>query len=205
MHPPPPCARSGGVSHSLQPRNSPCGAFGERLPSKKDGELFVFIVGVAGQSFQAERGDGDLANLGSVRTTAHQFQDWVHDKHHEARVIVVGDQIFAVFIHAGSPASRIDWRADYAALRYELTELPVTVENGVRGYMAAFGLVYAAFDFAIDAADQWFFLEANTAGQYGFLESNTGAPISASLADLLAGGLRGRLDRPRRASGRRAH
>jgi hypothetical protein len=54
--------------------------------------------------------------------------------------------------------------------------------------MTAFGLAYAAFGFAIDATGKWFFLEANTAGQYGFLESNTGAPISASLADLLAGG-----------------
>ncbi|MGH3574303.1 MAG: hypothetical protein ACRDUW_21175 [Pseudonocardiaceae bacterium] len=61
-------------------------------------------------------------------------------------------------------ASRIDWRSDYRALRYELAELPVSVENGVRCYMAAFGLVYAAFDFAIDATGQWFFLEANTAG-----------------------------------------
>ena len=116
-------------------------------------------------------------------------------------MIVVGDRIFPFLIHAGSPVSRIDWRADYATLRYELTELPVTVENGVRGYMAALGLVYAAFDFAIDTTDQWFFLEANTAGQYGFLESNTDAPISASLADLLAGGLHGRLDRSRGAAG----
>lgn len=132
--------------------------------------------------------DDDLANLYNVASTAHQFQDWVEDKHHEARVIVVGDRMFPVLIHAGSPASRIDWRTDYPALRYELAELPVAVENGVRCYMAAFDLVYAAFDFAVDAADQWFFLEANTAGQYGFLETNTGAPISASLADLLAGG-----------------
>lgn len=130
--------------------------------------------------------DGDLTHLHNVASTAHQFQDWVGDKHHEARVIVVGDRLFPVLIHAGSPASRIDWRSDYAALKYELTKLPATVETGVRRYMATFGLAYAAFDFAIDAAERWFFLEANTAGQYGFLETNTGAPISASLGDLLA-------------------
>ncbi|MGH3827432.1 MAG: ATP-grasp ribosomal peptide maturase [Pseudonocardiaceae bacterium] len=133
--------------------------------------------------------DGDLTDLHNVSSTAHQFQDWVHNKHHEARVIVVGDRIFPVLIHAGSAASRIDWRTDYTALRYELTELPAAVENGVRLYMAAFGLAYAAFDFAIDAAGKWFFLEANTAGQYGFLETNTGAAINDALADLLAGGV----------------
>jgi glutathione synthase/RimK-type ligase-like ATP-grasp enzyme len=66
--------------------------------------------------------DEDLADLHTVNSTAHQFQDWVHDKHHEARVVVVGDRIFPVLIHAGSAASRIDWRTDYTALRYELTK-----------------------------------------------------------------------------------
>lgn len=132
--------------------------------------------------------DGELVELDTVSTTAHQFQDWVHDKHHEARVIVVGERIFPVLIHAGSSASRVDWRTDYPTLRYESTELPTVVEDGIRRYMSAFGLVYAAFDFAIDTAGNWFFLEANTAGQYGFLETNTGAPISDALADLLARG-----------------
>jgi hypothetical protein len=62
------------------------------------------------------------------------------------------------------------------------------MENGVRCYMAAFGLAYAAFGLTIDATGKWFFLEANTAGQYGFLETHTGATISNALADLLAGG-----------------
>lgn len=156
-----------------------CKAFGSNTITE-DGTLKV--------AYTHRLDDSDLANLDNVRSTAHQFQDWVHDKKCDAQVIVVGDLIFPVLIHAGSPASRIDWRTDYTALRYKLAELPVTVNDGVRRYMAAFGLVYVAFDFAIDAAEQWFFLEANTAGQYGFLESNTGAPISASLADLLAGG-----------------
>lgn len=134
--------------------------------------------------------DTDLGDLGAVASTAHQFQDWVHDKRHEARVVVAGQRIFPVLIHAGSSASRVDWRTDYAALRYELTQLPALVEQGVMSYMAAFGLVYAAFDFAIDSTGEWVFLEANTAGQYGFLEMNTGVPISDALADVLAEGNR---------------
>lgn len=98
-------------------------------------------------------------------------------------------RIFPVLIHASSAASRVDWRAEYAALQYEMTELPAEVENGIRRYLTSFGLSYAAFDFAIDSSEKWVFLEANTAGQYGFLETNTGAPISDSLADLLAEGI----------------
>ena len=62
------------------------------------------------------------------------------------------------------------------------------MNDGIQRYMKAFGLVYAAFDFAIDADGKWVFLEANTAGQYGFLETHTGAPISDAMADLLAEG-----------------
>lgn len=130
---------------------------------------------------------GDLAHLDNVSSTAHQFQDWVDGKRHEARVVVVGARMFPVLIHAGSPTARIDWRTDYSALRYELAELPGAVENGVRRYMEAFGLVYAAFDFAVDYSGKWFFLEANTAGQYGFLETNSGVAISEALTKLLAG------------------
>lgn len=43
----------------------------------------------------------DLADLGGIDVTAHQVQDWV-DKAHEARVILVGEQLFAVAIHAGA-------------------------------------------------------------------------------------------------------
>lgn len=156
------------------------------------------ICKVFGANSIAERGtlkvaythrltEGDLTNLDNVGSTAHQFQDWVHGKQHEARVVVVGERMFPVLIHAGSPAARIDWRTDYRALRYELTELPSIVENGVRRYMEAFGLAFAAFDFSIDNSGQWFFLEANTAGQYGFLEANGGAAISRALTELLAG------------------
>lgn len=157
------------------------------------------ICKVFGANSIAERGtlkvaythritEGDLTNLDNVGSTAHQFQDWVHGKQNEARVVVVGEQMFPVLIHAGSAAARIDWRTDYSALRYELIELPSVVENGVRRYMEVFGLVFAAFDFSVDNSGQWFFLEANTAGQYGFLESNSGAAISETLAELLAGG-----------------
>jgi glutathione synthase/RimK-type ligase-like ATP-grasp enzyme len=161
---------------------------GPGLICKVFGSNIITENGTAKVVYTHRLDEGDLANLHNVGSTAHQFQDWVHDKHHEARVIVVGDRIFPVLIHASSATSRIDWRTDYSALRYEIAELPVCVESGVRCYMAAFGLAYAAFDFAIDATGKRVFLEANTAGQYGFLETHTGAAIGNALADLLAGG-----------------
>jgi glutathione synthase/RimK-type ligase-like ATP-grasp enzyme len=129
----------------------------------------------------------DLDDLRGVDVTAHQLQDWV-DKDHEARVVVVGDQVFGVAIRAHNDRARVDWRADFDALTYDPVTVPAPVEKGVRRYMQTLGLQYAAFDFCIDRNRQWIFLEANTAGQYAWLEAATDTPISAALVDLLARG-----------------
>ncbi|MFF5992892.1 ATP-grasp ribosomal peptide maturase [Prauserella flavalba] len=125
----------------------------------------------------------DLDELDGVASTATQLQRWV-DKTHEARVLVIGDRMFTIAITADSPAARVDWRADFAALRYQLVDTPPEVEKGLRRYMDTLGLAYAAVDFAIEK-DRFWFLESNSSGQYGWLESQTGAPITTALADLL--------------------
>ncbi len=128
--------------------------------------------------------DDDLAALDGVASTATQLQRWV-DKAYEARVVVVGERLFTITITADSPAARVDWRADFAALRYQHIDTPAEIAGPLRRYMHTLGLVYAAVDFAIDADGRWHFLEANTSGQYGWLETQTGAPITHALADLL--------------------
>jgi D-alanine-D-alanine ligase-like ATP-grasp enzyme len=52
--------------------------------------------------------------------------------------------------------------------------------------MRDLGLVYGAFDFVITPEAEWIFLEVNPGGQFGFLEDSTDAPLTATLADLLA-------------------
>jgi hypothetical protein len=109
----------------------------------------------------------DLADLANADATATQAQQWVN-KTHEARVVVVGQRMFTILIRAGSPASRVDWRADYPALSYEWVDTPPEVEKGLRAYLAEMGLAYAAVDFAIDVDGRWVFLEptaqASTSG-----------------------------------------
>ncbi|MBM7774207.1 ATP-grasp ribosomal peptide maturase [Actinokineospora baliensis] len=135
--------------------------------------------------------ENDLEQLDGVASTATQLQRWVN-KTHEARVIVIGERMFTIAITADSPAARVDWRADFTALRYQLTDTPTEVEKGLRRYMDTLGLTYAAVDFAIEK-DRFWFLESNSSGQYGWLEAQTGAPIAAALADLLAHNTRGHL------------
>lgn len=133
----------------------------------------------------------NLADLRGVDVTAHLVQDWV-PKRWECRAVVVGEDVFAVGIHSGSEASYVDWRADFAALSYEVVELPARVVAGLRAVMAELGLVYGAFDLVIGPCpggsgdEVASFLEVNPGGQYGFLEAATGVPITDCLVRLLA-------------------
>ena len=128
----------------------------------------------------------DLEDLSAVELTATQVQAWI-DKKCEARIIVVGDQMFTILIRAGSPVGHVDWRADYKSLSYEWIETPSEVAKSLRSYVDRLGLAYAAVDFAIDCDDRWVFLESNSAGQYYWLEAHTGAPMTSALCDLLSG------------------
>lgn len=130
----------------------------------------------------------DLADLSGVEATAHLFQHYVV-KEFDVRSVVVGSRVLSVAIHAHSAAAKVDFRASYDDLTYEVIDPPQRVLDGMRSYMNAFGLAYACFDFAVgpgpDGPRTFWHLEANARGQHGWLERETGLPISAVIADLL--------------------
>lgn len=116
----------------------------------------------------------------AVSGTAHLFQQLV-DKTADVRVTVIGDQIFPVRIDS----DLLDWRTDYSRLRYSVATPPPGVAEALHAYLAHFGLVFGAFDFAIDRHGRWWFLECNPSGQWYWLEPETGLPMLAAMADLL--------------------
>jgi ATP-grasp ribosomal peptide maturase len=129
----------------------------------------------------------DLDTLDGVDTTAHLFQAW-QEKRCECRVMAVGmDRLFAVAIHAGSSESSVDWRSDYASLRYEVIETPEHVRAGIARYLRAASLAYSAFDFVVTPDGQWVVLEANGSGMWGWLAEECGLPIAEAIADELTG------------------
>jgi glutathione synthase/RimK-type ligase-like ATP-grasp enzyme len=132
----------------------------------------------------------DLADLSGVETTAHLFQRFVDAKAFEVRATVVGDQVFAAAIHAGSASAKVDFRADYGSLSYAVIEPPASVERGILAFLDSFGLQFGAFDFAVTENEEWIMFECNPFGAYGWIEDELGLPISAALADLLAKGKR---------------
>ncbi|MEU0198571.1 MULTISPECIES: ATP-grasp ribosomal peptide maturase [unclassified Streptomyces] len=118
----------------------------------------------------------------AVSGSAHLFQQRV-DKAADVRVTVIGDQVFAVRIDS----DLLDWRTDYGRLRYSVAQPPPGVTEALHAYLAHFGLVFGAFDFAVDGQGQWWFLECNPSGQWYWLEPETGLPMLAAMADLLEG------------------
>ncbi|MGH3856229.1 MAG: ATP-grasp ribosomal peptide maturase [Pseudonocardiaceae bacterium] len=129
----------------------------------------------------------ELADLTGLELTTHLFQKWL-PKTYEIRLTVVGKRDFAVAIHAHSTAARIDWRTDYDALTYEVTECPAEVAERAHTFLSAAGLTYGAFDFIVTAdTEDHVFLECNAAGQWGWLAEECGLPIAEAIADELIG------------------
>ncbi|MFC6431864.1 ATP-grasp ribosomal peptide maturase [Nocardiopsis tropica] len=122
----------------------------------------------------------------SLSLTAHCFQEWVA-KDHEVRVVIVGGELFAVAIRAGSAAGHVDWRSDYASHRYEIVEVPADVRAGLGRYMKAMGLIYGAADFVVSPNGSWTLLEVNPNGEWAWLADAVELPVAASIATLLKG------------------
>ncbi|MEC4015077.1 ATP-grasp ribosomal peptide maturase [Streptomyces sp. H27-D2] len=138
---------------------------------------------IDGVSCTVEVGEVDADRIDdSVGATAHLFQRRV-DKVADARVTVIGRQVFCVRIDSGL----LDWRTDYTQLTYTVTEPPPGTTERLFAYLKHFRLVFGAFDFAIDRHGQWWFLECNPSGQWAWLEPETGLPMIAAMADLLEG------------------
>lgn len=122
-----------------------------------------------------------------VRHCAHLFQAQV-PKVGDVRAVVVGERLFCARIIA--PPGVLDWRSEYRNLTYEPTVCPQTVQAGLLRFLAHFGLSFGAFDFAVTAEDEWWFLECNPNGQWAWLEAAAGLSITTALADLLENGVR---------------
>lgn len=121
----------------------------------------------------------------ALGVTADQFQRYIADKDADLRVTAVGARLFPVAIRARSDLARVDWRRDYGSLDYESVEVPDDVAAGLRAYLTATGLAFAAFDLVRTTAGEHYFLEANANGEWGWLTDVVDLPIAAALADLL--------------------
>jgi hypothetical protein len=99
------------------------------------------------------------------------FQSLVSNKR-DVRLITFGSHCFAAELDGATHRSVVDVRDAIRsfAVKYRPIAVPGDIQRKVAAYLEALGLQYGAFDFAIDEAGEWVFLECNEAGQFLFLE-----------------------------------
>ncbi|MGW8551337.1 ATP-grasp ribosomal peptide maturase [Streptomyces tubercidicus] len=146
------------------------------LPTGEDGHTGAIWA----QRVDPEAFDDTLA------VTAHLFQAEI-PKTGDVRVTVVGKKAFAQQIAALDGA--LDWRrGDWDALLHAPIAVPASVEAALHSYLAAFRLVFGAFDFALtgdgDRPEDWVFIECNPNGQWGWLPDADA--ITTAFADILS-------------------
>lgn len=129
----------------------------------------------------------ELTKLDLIRVSPGIFQQLV-PKSYEIRATVVGSRIFSGKINSqASPETKIDWRHKPFDIEEEPIELPPELEAKIHALMRAFGLIYGALDLIVTPEGRHVFLEVNPAGQYLWVEAKTKLPITAAIADVLAG------------------
>ncbi|WP_445394998.1 ATP-grasp ribosomal peptide maturase [Streptomyces sp. LE64] len=119
----------------------------------------------------------------AVSACPHLFQARV-DKVFDVRVTAVGEKTFGVRIDSPD----LDWRRRQDRMACTPMAVPDEVIRSVGAYLEGFRLVYGAFDFAVTAAGDWYFLECNPNGQWAWQPAETTAAIAEALADRLQRG-----------------
>lgn len=119
----------------------------------------------------------------AVTVCPHMFQAKVA-KAFDVRVTAVGRRLFAIRIDSPD----LDWRRRQDLMTCTPIDVPEPVARAVVAYLAEFRLVYGAFDFAVTAAGDWYFLECNPNGQWAWQPAETTAAVARALADRLEKG-----------------
>lgn len=113
-----------------------------------------------------------LDNVAACPTLFQQFIDKVFD----LRVIVIGENLYAVEIHSqGHKSSQEDFRVVAPEmLAHKLRDVPKPLHIQIKDFMNYYNLVFSAFDFAVTANGDYYFLENNPNGQWLWLEVDGG-------------------------------
>lgn len=123
-----------------------------------------------------------LAGREKLEAVPMIFQEEIRGKR-DVRIVIIDGDWFAFDIAADS--SEVDWRRSGREAVVTPIAAPLSVISTCRDFLAALGLRYGAFDFAV-SADRYAFLECNQNGEWGWLERATGAPLAETIASALS-------------------
>lgn len=130
----------------------------------------------------------DFAEIERIKNGPCLFQEHI-EKEYEIRLTTVGNELFPIAIYSqDSEISRDDFRRyDFGKVRYKNVNIPEEITTKILSLTKQYKLHYAAIDLIYTPKDKYVFLELNPNGQYLWTEEMSGAPITNSFADYLAG------------------
>lgn len=148
----------------------------------------VDIGGTRYSMYTRRIGQEDLALLEDLIWAPCLLQERIA-KSKELRVTVIGPQVFCVEIDTQSAAAAVEdiHRGPLHELRKKPVSLPADIRNDCCRFIGALGLRYGAIDLIVDKQDRLVFLEVNPTGDWCWLEPQTELPITAAMADYIAG------------------
>lgn len=113
----------------------------------------------------------ELPNNKLLQTTPGIFQKEIKKKY-ELRVTCFGDYIVTAKLNSQAHMDgKVDWRAiPNGEMDIEPYILPASLENNIRKFMHALGLVFGTLDFIVSEDHEYVFLEVNEQGQFLWME-----------------------------------
>ncbi|MFF4378058.1 ATP-grasp ribosomal peptide maturase [Kitasatospora sp. NPDC001547] len=119
----------------------------------------------------------------AVSVCPHMFQAKV-GKAFDVRVTAIGGRLYGIRIDSPD----LDWRYRQELMTCTPIEVPRSVSRPITAYLAELRLGYGAFDFAVTAVGDWYFLECNPNGQWAWQPTETTTAIAHAIADQLEKG-----------------
>jgi glutathione synthase/RimK-type ligase-like ATP-grasp enzyme len=128
----------------------------------------------------------DLQHLDQVSLCPTLLQECI-SKRSDVRVIVIGDEVFAVEILSQEhDSANIDFRSQNVFdLEHRTLTLPAVEEWACRSIVSRLGLRFGAIDLVRGQDGRFHFLEVNPNGQWLWLEWATDVPLTEAMCRLL--------------------
>jgi glutathione synthase/RimK-type ligase-like ATP-grasp enzyme len=124
-------------------------------------------------------------NITRIESCPIYLQELI-EKKGDIRITVVGNKIFAAFIHSQDLSeAHVDWRRASTPLKHLPIDLPSNITNQCFELCRKLSLNFAAIDFILDKDNNYIFLEINPNGQWAWIEKQLNYPISEQITNLL--------------------
>ncbi len=120
--------------------------------------------------------------IGENKEGACFLQDRIH-RQYDVRLNVLPHAMIGAKINLDTlPPGEVDWRPTTMDHRHEIIDPPSEIANKCRAMLSELSTPWGAFDFIVDNAGKWWFLEVNPNGQWLWIQQKIGVNLAQHFA-----------------------